>query len=104
MNNDSVDSNNYASSNTRHGNNTVDIAGPNASQVIVSNLGATTNFCQLCGIDVPDISSHFGACPNEPGVRDTDVGQQVPNIIIPGDRINNMEYLLRCMRNFTHRM
>ena len=122
MNINRLQDNNTSSSTARQGNSDVDISGANVSQVIVSNLGATSNFCQLCGIDVPDINSHFDVCPNQPGQaieQGFDVDSinmqpedptrpesrpQVANRIIAGDRINNMEYLLRCMRNYNRRM
>ena len=114
---------NNSSNNTGgQGSSDFDISGAHVSQVIVSNLGATSNFCQLCCMDVPDINSHFGVCPNEPGqavergfyvdlinIQPDDPPHperrpQVANRIIAGDRINNMEYLLRCMRNYNRRM
>ena len=122
MNINRVQDNNASSNTAIQGNSDIDISGANVSQVIVSNLGATSNFCQLCGMDVPDINSHFGVCPNEPGqaveggldvdlinIQPDDPPQlesrpQVANRIIAGDRINNMEYLLRCMRNYNRRM
>ena len=94
-----------------------DITGHQASRVIVSNLGAMSHHCDLCGADVPDLNAHFGDCPAEldlgPDVDQLfDAGQflehlralepepEAPPIAtryIPGDHINNMEFLLNCM-------
>ena len=94
-----------------------DITGHRASRVIVSNFGAMRHYCDLCGTDVPDLNSHFGDCPAEldlgPDVdRVFDAGEflehlramepepEAPPIatrFIPGDHINNMEYILNLM-------
>ena len=93
----------------------IDISGHNASQVIVSNFGASKNFCQLCGIDGPDLMDHFGTCSNEPGIEadkifdcqqyldhlrarePQPVAPPIATEFIPGDHINNMEYILNLM-------
>ena len=94
-----------------------DITGHRVSRVIVSNFGAMRHYCDLCGTEVPDLNSHFGDCPAEldlgPDVdRVFDAGEflehlramepepEAPPIatrFIPGDHINNMEYLLNLM-------
>lgn len=95
----------------------IDISGHQASRVIVSNLGAARHFCDLCGTEVEDLNNHFGECPAElelgPDVdRVFDAGEFIEYLManepqpeappiatrfIPGNHINNMEYILNCM-------
>ena len=95
----------------------IDISGHQASRVIVSNMGAARHFCDLCGTAVEDLDDHFGNCPAE-----LDLGPDIDQVFdardyldhlmanepraepppiatrfIPGDHINNMEYILNCM-------
>ena len=94
----------------------IDITGHRASRVIVSNMGATTHFCELCGTEVDNFDDHHGYCPAElhlgPDVdRVFDAGEFLEHLManepraepppiatrfIPGDHINNMEFLLNC--------
>ena len=95
----------------------VDISGHQASRVIVSNMAAARHHCDLCGQDVGNLDDHFGFCPaefnlgrdidqvfdardfldhlmaNEPRVEPPPIATRY----IPGNHINNMEYLLNCM-------
>ena len=95
----------------------VDISGHQASRVIVSNMAAARHHCDLCGQDVENLDDHFGFCPaelnlgpdidqvfdardfldhlmaNEPRVEPPPIATRY----IPGNHINNMEYLLNCM-------
>ena len=95
----------------------IDISGHQASRVIVSNMGAARHFCDLCGTAVENLDDHFGYCPAE-----LDLGPDIDQVFdardfldhlmanepraepppiatrfIPGDHINNMEYILNCM-------
>ena len=95
----------------------IDISGHQASRVIVSNMGAARHFCDLCGTAVENLDDHFGNCPAE-----LDLGPDIDQVFdardyldhlmanepraepppiatrfIPGDHINNMEYILNCM-------
>ena len=95
----------------------VDISGHQASRVIVSNMAAARHHCDLCGQDVGNLDDHFGFCPaelnlgpdidqvfdardfldhlmaNEPRAEPPPIATRY----IPGNHINNMEYLLNCM-------
>ena len=94
----------------------IDITGHRVSRVIVSNMGATTHFCDLCGTETGNLDDHHGYCPAElnlgPDVdRVFDAGEFLEHLMadepraepppiarryIPGDHINNIEFLLNC--------
>ena len=94
----------------------IDITGHRASRVIVSNMGATTHFCDLCGTETGNLDDHHGYCPAELNLgpdldRVFDAGEFLEHLMadepraepppvatryIPGDHVNNIEFLLNC--------
>ena len=94
----------------------IDITGHRVSRVIVSNMGATTHFCDLCGTETGNLDDHHGYCPAElnlgPDIdRVFDAGEFLEHLMadepraepppiatryIPGDTVNNLEFLLNC--------
>ena len=94
----------------------IDISGHRVSRVIVSNLGATTHFCDLSGTETENLDDHHGYCPAELNLgpdldRVFDAGEFLEHLManepraepppvatryIPGDHVNNIEFLLNC--------